>query len=151
MYKDATSGVAERIAKWQHRFSDFEVQAGAPLAPIQKQCMFEDSFVDDSNENTKRSFDDCQLVIGMHPDEATDPIVEISLRRNKPFAIVPCCVYWRLFPHRRTRDGEQVRSVEQLGEYLVDLAPKGKIRKAELDFPGRNTVLYTLPDHLETI
>ena len=34
-------------------------------------------------------------VIGLHPDEATEAIVDCALAHNKPFAVVPCCVFPR--------------------------------------------------------
>jgi hypothetical protein len=40
-------------------------------------------------------------VIGLHPDQVTDSIVEAALKYSKPFAVVPCCVFPYLFPHRR--------------------------------------------------
>ena len=43
----------------------------------------------------------CSLIVGLHPDQATDSIVEVALEFGKPFAVVPCCVFPKLFPHRR--------------------------------------------------
>jgi len=37
----------------------------------------------------------CSLVLGLHPDQATDSIVDFALQFNKPFAVVPCCVFPR--------------------------------------------------------
>jgi hypothetical protein len=36
--------------------------------------------------------DHYDLLIGMHPDEATDVIVTEAIKRNIPFCVVPCCV-----------------------------------------------------------
>ncbi len=38
--------------------------------------------------------------MGLHPDQATDAILDAALALGKPFAVVPCCVFARLFPHR---------------------------------------------------
>lgn len=44
--------------------------------------------------------EDFDLLVGMHPDEATDLIIVEAARRDIPFVIVPCCirpsatVYW---------------------------------------------------------
>lgn len=44
--------------------------------------------------------EDFHLIVGMHPDEATDEIIAAAHRRKVPFAICPCCVrpsayaYW---------------------------------------------------------
>ena len=43
----------------------------------------------------------CDVVVGMHPDQATEPILDFALKHKKPFAIVPCCVFPRENPHRR--------------------------------------------------
>lgn len=59
---------------------------------------------------------ECSGVFGMHPDQVTpaphmtptksccpqaaEPIVDWALRMNKPFAVVPCCVYSKEFPNR---------------------------------------------------
>ena len=40
-------------------------------------------------------------IVGIHPDQATEAILQLSLRLNKPFAVVPCCVYSNMFPDRR--------------------------------------------------
>ena len=41
--------------------------------------------------------------VGMHPDQATDAIVDLCLAAQKPFAVVPCCVFPRLFNTRVLR------------------------------------------------
>ena len=43
----------------------------------------------------------CSVIVGMHPDQATEAIVDAALRADRPFAVVPCCVYPTLFPRRR--------------------------------------------------
>jgi hypothetical protein len=40
------------------------------------------------------------VIVGMHPDQATEAIADFALRRDVPFAVVPCCVFPRLFPRR---------------------------------------------------
>jgi len=44
---------------------------------------------------------DAHFVVGLHPDEATEAIVDGALRHRRPFAVVPCCVFAKLFPNRR--------------------------------------------------
>jgi hypothetical protein len=41
------------------------------------------------------------LLVGMHPDQATEFIVSCALALHKPWAVVPCCVFGREFPTRR--------------------------------------------------
>lgn len=39
--------------------------------------------------NASRAYD---LVIGMHPDEATDQIILYAGKHGKPFVVCPCCI-----------------------------------------------------------
>ena len=50
---------------------------------------------DDSDESSY------SLMVGMHSDQATEQIVDIALELKIPFAVVPCCVFPKLFPDRR--------------------------------------------------
>mmetsp|Transcript_3405 Transcript_3405/g.4533 ORF Transcript_3405/g.4533 Transcript_3405/m.4533 type:complete len:328 (+) Transcript_3405:102-1085(+) len=95
----------------------------------------------------------CVALVGLHPDEATEAIVETALAYNLPFAVVPCCVTPQLFPNRvikRKGKGSQPQfqacagiRVKKLGGFLEYLMEKDyRIRKTELPFNGRNTVLY---------
>eukprot|EP00404_Azadinium_spinosum_P059206 CAMPEP_0180699200 /NCGR_PEP_ID=MMETSP1038_2-20121128/4428_1 /TAXON_ID=632150 /ORGANISM="Azadinium spinosum, Strain 3D9" /LENGTH=373 /DNA_ID=CAMNT_0022730815 /DNA_START=136 /DNA_END=1255 /DNA_ORIENTATION=- len=45
------------------------------------------------------------LFVGLHPDQATEGIVDAALERGLAFAVVPCCVYPSLFPNRRMING----------------------------------------------
>ncbi|CAJ1329812.1 unnamed protein product [Effrenium voratum] len=76
------------------------------------------------------------LVVGLHPDEATEAIVDLALRYGRKFAVVPCCVFAQLFPHRRAPGGEEVRTLSQFCAYLR--AKDARIQEAMLDFEGRN-------------
>ncbi|KAK3237550.1 hypothetical protein CYMTET_52384 [Cymbomonas tetramitiformis] len=60
------------------------------------------------------------VLIGMHPDQATEPIVDAALDLNKPFAIVPCCVFPSLFPERRLQDGSPVSTFPEFIQYLEE-------------------------------
>eukprot|EP01043_Picozoa_sp_COSAG02_P009202 COSAG02_NODE_308_length_25072_cov_20.906925_16_plen_583_part_00 len=42
----------------------------------------------------------CSVVVGMHPDEATEPLVDFAIQLKKPWAVVPCCVFAHQFPGR---------------------------------------------------
>ena len=52
------------------------------------------------------AFAECSVVVGMHPDQATEGIMEFAKAHGKPFAIVPCCVFPALFPDRRVPANE---------------------------------------------
>ena len=82
------------------------------------------------------------LLVGLHCDGAAEPIIDFALAHGKAFAIVPCCTCSKQFPHRRM-NGAPVKSYDQLVAYL--LAKDPRIRKARLDFDGRNACLFFRP------
>jgi hypothetical protein len=90
-------------------------------------------------------FKDCSLVVGLHPDQATEPILDFAVQQQLPFAVVPCCVFPRLFPQRQLQQGDgsfaRVVAYDELVEYLVQ---RGSANKGVLDFEGANTVVYRL-------
>lgn len=93
-------------------------------------------------ENHNRLLTDCSAIIGLHPDQPTEAIVDLALAMGKPFAVVPCCVYPGLFPNRRTRTGQGVVTYHGFLLYLKAKDPR--IRSARLPFKGRNRLLYLL-------
>ena len=50
------------------------------------------------------------LLVGLHPDQATEAIVDAALARNLPFAVVPCCVFPGLFFGRHCSTGSSTRT-----------------------------------------
>jgi hypothetical protein len=95
-------------------------------------------------------------VASMHPDAATEPAVRLALALNVPFAIVPCCVYQKLFPKRRRADGGAVGTHAELVQYLVEItegaaaaaaAAAGLARRTaqitELPFEGKNLCVWS--------
>ena len=87
-----------------------------------------------------RYLQEASLLIGMHPDEATEQIVLHALAHGKKFAVVPCCVFACLWPDRKLKDGTLVRHVDEFCLYLKEKDPR--IREKWLPFVGRNRVLY---------
>ena len=79
----------------------------------------------------------CDVLVGMHPDQATEPIVDAALRLNKPFAVVPCCVFPGAF--RRAGVGAPVG---QTRSSWITRAKDPGIETAYLPFQGRSRVLY---------
>jgi len=90
-------------------------------------------------------------IVGLHPDEATEAIVDTALAYQLPFAIVPCCVTPQLFPHRVLK-GTRTR-VKKHGSFVKYLMDKDtRMRKIALPFQGRNVVLFMAPsDYLKKI
>ncbi|CAE8589585.1 unnamed protein product, partial [Polarella glacialis] len=76
----------------------------------------------------------------MHPDEATDSVVDAALAARRPFAVVPCCVFPRLFQERRLHAGVGVVGYTGLLRYLRE--EDARIRAVRLPFEGRNLVLF---------
>lgn len=109
------------------------------LTASQRTELFGKRFVD----SNKELVNSVGIFVGMHPDEATEPILDNALRLQKPFAIVPCCVFSYENQHRRTPEGNLVTSYEDFVAYLLRKAPFA--RRAFLNFHGKNQVIYTLP------
>ena len=97
----------------------------------------------------------CSMIAGMHPDEATEAVIDTSLRLGKPFAILPCCVFRNLNLERQEfrkqkqlgRGGtDPFRSYSTFCNYLLrDKAPAGiRFQNENLPFEGRNKVVYML-------
>ena len=76
----------------------------------------------------------------MHPDQPTEAIVDAALAHGKPFAVVPCCVFPSLFPHRQLRTGQGVNTYSGFVRYLLEKDPR--IQQARLPFAGRSRVVW---------
>lgn len=111
--------------------------AGSEAAPpfVHLRARFDADFQAAEHERLASA----SLLAGMHPDQATEPIVDAALRLKVPFAIVPCCVFAREFP-RTGVDGFPVTTYAQLLDYLQAKAPG--IQRTHLPFIGRNVVLW---------
>lgn len=88
-----------------------------------------------------------RLIVGFHPDQATDACIDLALLLNIPYCVVPCCVFPSEFPHRKDPCGNRVRAYQELIEYLKLKDPR--VRMCMLPFhastTARNIALYTLP------
>jgi hypothetical protein len=60
-----------------------------------------------------------KLILGFHPDQATDPAIDLALLLGVPYCVVPCCVFPRENTHRKLADGSPVKKYPQLIEYLT--------------------------------
>jgi hypothetical protein len=93
---------------------------------------------------------ECSAIVALHPDEATDFIVDMAVAKRVPFVIMPCCVFSRLFPHRRRPDtSDPVCTYDDLVAYLM--SKDKSIRKTILPFQGANIALWaTFSDDVAT-
>lgn len=81
------------------------------------------------------------LVLGMHPDGATDQIIRYAIEYRVPFVVCPCCIipsaimYW----------GHH--SFGPWVDHLTKIAVEGRFRviQSQLKMSGRNLVLTGLP------
>ncbi|RQM12905.1 hypothetical protein DD237_005179 [Peronospora effusa] len=112
-----------------------QVADGRKMSPQLLRCLD-----DETLKLHKELFTDCSILVGMHPDEATEAIIDAAMTLRKPFAVVPCCVMSRAFPNRQCRDGTLVDTYETFVRYLLEKHPS--IQSAFLPFAGRNQVLY---------
>ncbi len=88
-----------------------------------------------------------RLLVGMHPDQATEEIVDAGLHHAVPFAIVPCCVFAHLRPERRLKSGAEPTTYEKFVDYLME--KNTDMKRDTLGFQGRHTVLHWRPGQRE--
>jgi hypothetical protein len=84
--------------------------------------------------------EDYRLVLGMHPDEATDHIVLYAARHGVPFVICPCCIkpdavpFWETYSERPWL------------EHLCKLASRTHtVERTELPMVGKRIILIGQP------
>eukprot|EP00930_Biecheleria_cincta_P009040 TRINITY_DN110668_c0_g1_i1.p1 TRINITY_DN110668_c0_g1~~TRINITY_DN110668_c0_g1_i1.p1 ORF type:complete len:453 (+),score=64.37 TRINITY_DN110668_c0_g1_i1:114-1472(+) len=83
----------------------------------------------------------CQVIVGLHPDQATGGVLELAGMLGRPFAVVPCCTFADDFPGRLLEDGRAVRTYDDLVQWLqFQGGPTAK--KDFLQFVGKNLVVY---------
>jgi hypothetical protein len=114
----------------------------------QLEPCFQDERLDASVRNSS-------LIIGLHADGATEAIVDAALLYQKPFVVVPCCVFPNLFSERyinvpkeenanESNDNNSkripVRSHDQFCTYL--LAKDSRFVMEILPFEGRNVAIW---------
>ena len=79
---------------------------------------------------------EAKLVVGFHPDQATDYAIELAKALGVPHAVVPCCVFPSEFPDRRLADGSKVKYYADLIKYLQEQHPESKIERLNFHFSG---------------
>jgi hypothetical protein len=92
-------------------------------------------------ESTSSLIAAASALIALHPDEATGDIVDAAVRYRIPFVVVPCCVFSRVFPDRRTSNGKPVNTYEDLLDYCQEMDPS--IQRSQLPFDGKNIALWS--------
>lgn len=83
---------------------------------------------------------DYELVIGMHPDEGTDHIIQYACKHRTPFIVCPCCV-------KPSASKFQDIGYEGWMRHLIGLAEAGRMAVEVLALPmeGRKDVIIGRP------
>mmetsp|Transcript_8242 Transcript_8242/g.10463 ORF Transcript_8242/g.10463 Transcript_8242/m.10463 type:complete len:381 (+) Transcript_8242:150-1292(+) len=92
------------------------------------------------NEECFKLVEQCSCLAGLHPDQPTEDILDLAILCNKPFAIIPCCVYPGLFPNRKLISGEAVESYQDFIQYLLE--KDDRLQTTTLNIEGKNRVIY---------
>ncbi|KAG2217425.1 hypothetical protein INT45_013756 [Circinella minor] len=130
-----------RIAQNQDPNSTAPIEEKWPyeLEPNYMGTLLDDAFVEKYSDIVAKT----GLLVGMHADQATEPIVDMALKLGKAFAVIPCCVFGHENRHRRLKSGEEVNTTEEFVQYLSE--KDTRIQKSYLGFEGKNVVLYYKP------
>ncbi|ETO20347.1 hypothetical protein RFI_16868 [Reticulomyxa filosa] len=102
-----------------------------------------------TNARLLQCFQRCYLVVGLHPDQATEPLVDLCLLHRKNFATLPCCVFPNLFPHRRflPHSCSTPKPVITYVDFVQFLHYKSSLIQSDfLNFQGRNKILFAKYD-----
>lgn len=99
----------------------------------ERRIIFDENF---DAEMIKKS----SLIIGMHPDEATDYIIFTAMKNNKKFAVVPCCVFPKIFTNRFLANGDFVNDYPKYVKFIQEKVPNHKTDFLEII--GRNKIIY---------
>jgi hypothetical protein len=89
------------------------------------------------SSHTLRTHVKPDMIVGMHPDEATGEIIEFAVRHELPFAVVPCC--------RKGRHAKNIANFNAWIKKLKSLAKGYEIKEHMLKMRGKNLVLYGRP------
>lgn len=107
------------------------------------------------NKSLLTLIQNCNMIIGVHSDEATECIIDIAVSQRIPFCIVPCCIFNNLYPDRKvllpnlhetnnsTSCEVMYGPVQNYDDFVRYLKSKhANIKQDVLPFHGRNIVLY---------
>ena len=139
---------------------DANLQPKLPFGVIAFPLVGDGSDLMERSEDIGHTIRNCSAIVGMHPDQATEPCVDLAIRLQVPFAVLPCCVMPTLFPFRmQKRFRQPVRSYSAFCQYLLDKKddidaslssaedqPRATWRfdSVNLPFVGRNKVIYSI-------
>mmetsp|Transcript_30563 Transcript_30563/g.61083 ORF Transcript_30563/g.61083 Transcript_30563/m.61083 type:complete len:453 (+) Transcript_30563:124-1482(+) len=122
--------------------SSSNVSSSAP----QSSSSSADSLLSNEIQNSQTALStilSANLIVGFHPDQATEAMVDLALLLRIPFAVVPCCVFPKEFPnrflmtdhHKKTEDvdaSELVCGLNKYGEQKLSRSSRRVRTHAEL-------------------
>ncbi len=77
---------------------------------------------------------DADLIIGMHPDEATLSIVRWAHKNKKPFAVVPCCI---------KGDPMDIFGIGKFEQWICKIKSiTNQCLEYQLKMQGKNTIVF---------
>ena len=91
----------------------------------------------------REAVQNASVILGLHADGATEAIVKAALEYQKPFVVVPCCVFPNFFTSRQIEENGTlvpVRSHPQFCQYLALQDPRFKMEA--VPFEGRNVAIW---------
>lgn len=101
----------------------------------------------DLKEESRPIIPTTTLLLGLHPDECTEDILDAALEHDLSVAIIPCCLFTSLFPSRtikRSSNGVDkevpVTDYDDFIQYLLD--KDESLQLHTLPFEGKNKVIY---------
>lgn len=80
---------------------------------------------------------DVDLIVGMHPDEATSEIIRYAMKHKIPFAVCPCCI--------KGIDSAGVHGYRNWLTKLKSLAKGFNVSTLQLKMTGKNIVIVGKP------
>ena len=116
--------------KWQEKLicllpEELRVRAESKM-PVQIIERFDSLSQVEGNPALMSAIRGSSLLLGLHADASTEPIVDLAVKYNKAFAVVPCCVFPNLFKQRRTDEGREVRNTDDFIRYLQLVRGEGR-------------------------
>lgn len=85
----------------------------------------------------------CDLIVGLHPDEATAEIVIVGEKLQIPYLIVPCCVKGTEADIlRQISGGKHSRVPFEMWINRLKMLSKDSLKETQLRMRGQNLILY---------
>lgn len=136
-----------RLTRKQHKFLKRRGESADTSDIVPKHVVAHVG--DDFAVDHARLLERCSALVGIHSDEATEWIIDTAIARNKPFCVVPCCVFPSLFPDRvHPETAAPVVSHQDFVDYLCAKRYESgaAVFHANLPFAGRNQCIWGIPD-----